>query len=173
MKGIDRPCTWTDLLDLPPARPDTVTDIANPIGLVPRTRDTFLKLRSACPPCWRGPACARRAPLPARKMAPSNLPRFVSIASTTLSSSSLCPSKQQISAASPLEWLGLGRLELPSTYCELPVRGPVARPSPPRPSHPVLSPSHSRAPRGKLTDVPGSVRLPPRAPAPLPSLPSA
>lgn len=33
------------------------------------------KLRKVCRPCWRGPACARRASLPAREMAPCKLLR--------------------------------------------------------------------------------------------------
>ncbi len=36
-----------------------------------------LSSAKVCRPCWRGPACARRARLPACEMAPCKLPRYV------------------------------------------------------------------------------------------------
>jgi len=52
------------------------TDVGSPL-LRQSDRDPVLKLRKACPRCWRGLACARRAHSAAQEMAPSRFPRCV------------------------------------------------------------------------------------------------
>lgn len=53
-----------------------------------------------CRPCWRGPACARRARLPACEMAPCRSPRYVEspapLARPRLPPPPLCPSHDRI-----------------------------------------------------------------------------
>jgi hypothetical protein len=58
------------------AEPQSLTPAAN--CFVNPTATPSPKLRKGCPPCWRGPACARRARSPARGMAASESQRCVS-----------------------------------------------------------------------------------------------
>jgi len=56
--------------------PASNTDVGSPL-LRQSDRDPVLKLRKACPRCWRGLACARRAHSAAQEMASSIFPRCV------------------------------------------------------------------------------------------------